>query len=264
MKITVFTSNQPRHLSLIEDVAKICDTVYAVVEVTTVFPGEIADFYRKSEIMQVYFKKVMEAEKQIFGLPRFLPKKVHPLIIKMEDLNALNLDILAPALSSDLYIVFGASYIKDPLITFLVSQNAYNIHIGVSPQYRGSSCNFWAAYKGNLEYVGATIHLLSRGLDSGAMLFHALPHCDMSDPFLLGMHAVKAAHKGLIERIRDKSIFSLTPVAQDRTKEVLYTRNADFTDEVARDYLLHLPSPETIRKKLKERDLSRFLHPYVG
>ena len=85
MTITVFTSNQPRHISLIEDVAKICNTAYAVVETTTVFPGEIADFYRKSEVMQVYFKKVMEAEKQIFGLPRFLPRKVQSLIIMIED-----------------------------------------------------------------------------------------------------------------------------------------------------------------------------------
>ena len=55
MKITVFTSNQPRHLSLIKDLANICDEVYAVIEVNTIFPGKKADFFKKSEIMQKYF-----------------------------------------------------------------------------------------------------------------------------------------------------------------------------------------------------------------
>ena len=39
MKITVFTSNQPRHLYLIQQLVSICDEVYAIQEYNTVFPG---------------------------------------------------------------------------------------------------------------------------------------------------------------------------------------------------------------------------------
>ena len=46
--------------------------------------------------------------------------------------------------------------------------------MGVSPYYRGADCNFWALYDNNPHYVGATIHLLSKGLDSGPILYHAL------------------------------------------------------------------------------------------
>ena len=52
MKITVFTSNQPRHLSLIKDLSIIADEVYAIQECNTVFPGEVKDFFDNSEIMQ--------------------------------------------------------------------------------------------------------------------------------------------------------------------------------------------------------------------
>lgn len=48
MKITVFTSNQIRHLSLIADLASIADEVFAIQECNTLFPGETADFFKSS------------------------------------------------------------------------------------------------------------------------------------------------------------------------------------------------------------------------
>ena len=44
MKITLFSSNQPRHLSLVKQLAKIADEIYFIIEVNTVFPGQLDDF----------------------------------------------------------------------------------------------------------------------------------------------------------------------------------------------------------------------------
>ncbi len=263
MIITVFTSNQPRHISLIENLSQIADEVYAIVECRTVFPGEIADFFRASDIMQKYFGRVISAEKEVFGSPRFLSRNVNALLIKGGDLNRLQYKILEPALKSDRYIIFGSSYIKGELLDFLVSNRAYNIHMGVSPYYRGSSCNFWAAYDGNLDYVGATIHLLSTGLDSGHMFFHAFPG-ETSDPFLLGMKAVKSAHDGLIEYLKSGKLQKMEGVPQDRKLEKRYSRNSDFTDIVAEQYLNNLPDTNRIKEKIRNRDLSKFVNPYIG
>ena len=161
MKITVFTSNQPRHLSLIQQLASISTQTFAVMECNTVFPGQVDDFFRKSEVMQQYFGHVMAAEKSLFGDIHFLPSNARTLSIKGGDLNRLNAETLAPALESDVYIVFGASYIKGWLIDFLVDKKAVNIHMGVSPYYRGSSCNFWALYDHKPEFVGSTVHPVS-------------------------------------------------------------------------------------------------------
>ena len=80
----------------------------------------------------------------------------------MGDLNKIDIDILGPALNSESFIVFGSSYIKGELIDMLVKKKCFNIHMGVSPFYRGSSCNFWALHDENFQYVGATVHLLSK------------------------------------------------------------------------------------------------------
>ena len=262
MIITVFTSNQPRHLSLIRDLAGIAHKVYAVMEVNTVFPGERADFFKKTPVMQEFFSHGIGSEQRIFGNIAPLPGNVHPLVMKLGDLPKLSMDVLQPVLQSDQYIVFGASYIKAPLIDFLVEHKALNIHMGVSPYYRGSSCNFWAAYQGNLDLVGATIHLLSKGLDSGDMLFHALPS-PTERAFDLGMQAVKSAHRGLIQYLKDGSIHDFVPQKQDRSLELSYTRNTDFDDEVAAEYLSKLPDAEAIAGALADLDHSKFLHPYI-
>ncbi|QDT90116.1 formyltransferase family protein [Gimesia algae] len=264
MKITVFTSNQPRHISLIESLAEIADEVYAVQECNTIFPGHVADFFRRSDIMQEYFSHVLQAEKSIFGHPRFTPSNVKSLSMKLGDLNRLESPTLQPALESDYYIVFGSSFIKAELCDFLVEHQALNIHMGVSPYYRGSSCNFWALQEGHPDFVGATIHLLSKGLDSGPMLFHALPKPQESEPFQLGMLAVKAAHEGLISHLKTGSIFEFTPVIQDKSLEMKYTRNSDFTDEIAADYLKTAPTPAEVLQALEARDLNQFLYPYLA
>lgn len=262
MKITVFTSNQPRHLSLIKDLANVCDEVFAIIEVNTIFPGKNADFFKKSEIMQKYFSNVINSEKKIFGDISLLPSNVKSLIVKSGDLNDIPMSILAPLLKSDEYIVFGSSYIKGALIDFLVSKNAYNIHMGVSPYYRGSSCNFWAAYDRNLTMVGATIHLLSKGLDSGPILFHALPK-PTENAFDLGMKAVKSAHIGIVQNIDSGKIKDFQPIIQDKTLEIRYTKNADFDDNVALEYLNSPPTEEEIFHSFSNLDKSKYLNLFV-
>ena len=263
MKITIFTSNQARHIRLINKLSEISDEVFAVQECNTVFPGITKDFFNNSDIMQKYFYNVREAEKQTFGNIQFLNKNVRSMSLKLGDLNKVSLNDLDLALKSDVYIVFGSSFIKEPLIDFLIDKKAINIHMGISPYYRGSSCNFWAVYDKNPQLVGATIHMLGKGLDSGDMLYHALPKAEKISPFLLGMKAVKVAQDSLVDRIANKEIFSYIPVKQNKDKEIRYTKNIDFNDNVAEEYLNNLFTEEEIFNKLLNRDKDLLLNPYI-
>ena len=238
MKVTIFSSNQPRHLSLAREFSRISKQVFFVSEVNTVFPGQISDFFNKSETMQIYFKNVMDSEKRIFGDIGFLPENVNILPIKSGDLSKTSEFQLKDALASDIYIVFGASYIKGWLIDFLVKHKAINIHMGLSPYYRGSSCNFWALYDNNPNYVGATIHFISKGLDSGDMLFHCIPKLKENDTtFDFTMRSVLVAQKGLVSAVKGNTIFYMETVKQDRSKQIRYTKNQDFTDKEAAKFL---------------------------
>lgn len=258
MKITLFSSNQPRHLNLAKSLSKIANKVYFISEVNTIFPGKTADFYKRSEIMQNYFSYVINSEKKIFGSINFLPENVLLMPIKTGDLNQLSDNTLLEALASDIYIVFGASYIRGWLVDFLIKKDAINIHMGISPYYRGSSCNFWALYDENPSYVGATIHMLSKGLDSGDILFHCLPKMKNGDnSFDFTMRSVSVAHKGLIKFIKENKIFELARIKQNKEKQIRYTKNIEFTDKVALEFLNR-------EKKLKDFkfDYPELINPY--
>ena len=263
MKIAVFTSNQPRHLALVRALSAVADEVIAVQESTTVFPGDVADFFDNSATMQAYFSRVMAAEHAVFGDIGFLPANVRQLSIKMGDVSRLGTGVLALALAADVVVVFGASYIKGELVESLIERRAVNLHMGLSPYYRGSSCNFWALHDRNPDLVGATIHLLSKGLDSGDILFQARPRAEAVEPFEFGMRAVKAALDGLVHHLGADTLFA-EPVAQDRALEIRYTRHADFDDAVAQSFLDGGLGAEDIAKLCREapdRPLVRLFTP---
>ncbi len=260
MRITLFTRNRPRHIALIETLAGIGE-LYAVVETAaTTVPGTQANT-RADETLQRYSARVSEAEAKLFGGPRFLPSNVHVHVVEGGGLRSLDRHALAPALESDVYVVFGSSFITGELADYLVSRRAINLHMGVSPYYRGSACNFWALHDDRPDLVGGTIHLLSHGLDSGPILFHALPAPRPYDPFELGMWAVKASHMGLAEAIRSGSLQQMEPVAQDRAREIRYSRIADFNPDVAGQYLSRLPDPGEIRQALASADDAAYVRP---
>lgn len=264
MRIAVFTSNQARHLHLVEALREVADEIVLVQECTTIFPGEVADFFAKSPVMQRYFEQVIRAEQRIFGRPRLLNFPGQHISLRMGDLSLLDPDALRPALDCDLHIVFGASYIRGALAERLIERKAVNIHMGVSPYYRGSSCNFWALYDGRADLVGSTIHRLSSGLDSGKMLFQALPPRRPTELFDLGMEAVRAAHLALVAAVADGSLLSLEPVRQDKSLQLRYTRNADFTDAVAEEFLARGHGPDWVAERLAEGDDSLFVRPYFA
>lgn len=93
------------------------------------------------------------------------------------------------------------------------------------------------------------------------MLFHALPKPAAVDPFLLGFHAVQAAHRALIESIKSGHLFSLKALPQDRNLEIRYSRHRDSTDEVAKEYLERNLSARDIDRMLKSRRERQLLEP---
>ena len=238
MKITLFTSNKNRHNYLINLFSNFCDELFVVQECGTIFPGIIPGHYPASETMKDYFDKVNDAQTKLFGnsYVNKSSKNIKVLPMLSGDLNKCSLSFLSDFLKSDIYVVFGSSYIKGHLVDFLVEQKAINIHMGVSPYYRGTDCNFWALYDKNPHLVGATIHMLSKGLDSGLMLYHAMSNIK-TNPYEYTMSTVKSAFHSIAERIKDKSIFEIEPVVQDKSKEIRYSRKVEFDEKVVNEYL---------------------------
>ena len=237
MNITLFTSNKSRHNYLIDLLSKIAHKLFVVQETENLLSGMSSNYYSKSLLMKKYFEKVNKAQSVFFGNPsvKNFNSNIDILSIAPGNLSNYSISSLKRFLQSDVYIVFGSSYIKGDLVNFLVKNKTINIHMGVSPYYRGTACNFWALYDDNPHLVGATIHLLSKGLDSGPMLYHAMSNIK-NDPFLYTMSTVKSAFHSISERIKDNSIFKINPIFQNKKLEIRYSKKIEFTENILLNY----------------------------
>ena len=237
MKITLFTKDNNRHNYLINLLSKVSDELFVIQESETILQEVVPMRYQASEALKEYFEKVNDAQFKLFKNSNVdkSKKNIKVLTIPLGDLNKRSLKSLSNFLKSDVYIVFGGSYIKGVLVDFLIEQKAINIHAGISPYYRGTDCNFWALYDGNPHLVGATIHLLSKGLDNGPVLYHALSNLK-TNPFEYTMSAVKAAFHSIADRIKDRSIFKIVPIFQDNNKEIRYSQKVQFNDKIIKEY----------------------------
>jgi folate-dependent phosphoribosylglycinamide formyltransferase PurN len=72
-------------------------------------------------------------------------------------------------LQPDIIVVNGTRIISKKI---LQSTNAIfiNMHVGITPHYRGSHGGYWALYNNDIENFGTTIHLIDAGVDTGAVL----------------------------------------------------------------------------------------------
>ena len=231
MKITIFTSNGLRHLYLINKLSTIAK-VSAVIETKTLFPGKLKGFFNKSPQHKKYFDQVNKSELKFFKNSNHLKKIDKTLILQQGDLNYLKKKDLGNFLKSDIYLVFGASFIKGWLLKFLKQKKAINIHMGVSPYYKGSSCNFWALYDKNISMIGTTIHYLSEKLDGGDMIMNIYPKKKYKSGFDYTMRPVLDTHRTIFNLIKTKKIFKMHTKIQDTEKNIRTTKKKEFNQKV--------------------------------
>ena len=233
MTVTVFTRDSARHIALVNKLVAVTNGVHAVIESSP--PSVNAP--PKSPVMAEYFSRVQQAEDHIFGSDITLDPRVNTQLIAPGQLNQLTQQQLQAALETDYVVVFGSSYIKGWLADALIAKNAVNLHMGISPQYRGSACNFWALFDNNPQFVGATIHRLAKSLDTGSVIQHVRPEFTGQNLFHFSMQAVATGHDALAALILNNKLQSVVPEPQDQQLEIRYSKNADFTDEVAASFL---------------------------
>jgi methionyl-tRNA formyltransferase len=102
------------------------------------------------------------------------------LLVRVPHINHPDVVVLADSLQPDVIAVFGTSLIRGPLLT-RGRLGIFNLHGGLSPQYRGADCTFWALYNGEPDRVGCTLHRIDAGIDTGALVAHVSPEVTEGD-----------------------------------------------------------------------------------
>lgn len=120
-----------------------------------------------------------------FFFPESEPHLDHPeLVREVPHINHPTVSIMARKLNPDMICVFGTSLIRGDLLK-AGRLGIINLHGGLSPEYRGADCTFWALYNGEPEKVGCTLHYIDGGIDTGRLIAHISPEVREGDSELV-------------------------------------------------------------------------------
>src|SRR5690606_30668863 len=137
------------------------------------------------------------------------------------------------AAAPDLIVLYGTSLVRAPLLDTFAGR-IVNLHLGLSPYYRGTATNFWALVHREPECVGATLHLAAPRVDAGGILEQVRPACLRGDrAHELGTRALMAATAVLPAVLERYAAGRLEPVPQDLSHGLVFRRR-DFTADAVR------------------------------
>lgn len=124
------------------------------------------------------------------------------LVTLVPHINHPDVLALADQLKPDIIAVFGTSLLRGALLT-KGRLGILNLHGGLSPEYRGADCTFWALYNGEPEKIGCTLHFIDAGIDTGKLIAHVCPEVrEGDDELTLFWRAVRDSAEVYAEAIR--------------------------------------------------------------
>ena len=145
-----------------------------------------------------HFRLRDEAERRHFeGAPGLDAYGVPALTVAAGESNDPSVaEWLRPA-AADYLLLFGCSIIREPLLADFDGRTV-NMHLGLSPYYKGHATNFWPLVNGEPECVGVTVHLATLSVDAGPILKQARPAMSSEDDSHdIGSRAVAAGAAAL-------------------------------------------------------------------
>ena len=130
----------------------------------------------------------------------------------------------------DLLVAYGCSLIREPLLSAFKGR-FLNVHLGLSPYYRGSGTNFWPLVNNEPEYLGATFMHIDAGVDTGEIIHQIRARLVWGDtPSQIGNRLIGGmcdTYRRIVENFEE-----LTPVAQLPVPEdARVYRKKDFTED---------------------------------
>ena len=190
MRVVLFSGTHPRHLFLHKMIIENFDVVGAIVYERENFiplPPE-SGIKKDKDLFIKHFKLRDEAEEKYFEkrTPSDIFAGVKTNLVKSsQELNSEKIKDFIVELKPDIAIIFGTTIIKDPVFSSL-PLDKINIHLGLSPWYRGSATLFWPFYNMEPNHAGVTIHQITAKADAGDIIHQCVPQLDNED----GIHDV--------------------------------------------------------------------------
>ncbi len=194
-KITLITGPGLNHRYFVNRLNREFPIERVFIEEVT-YPNFTASSQKHQEAWEWFFRRRKEYEENTFADSESWTRKNQPKIIPIPtgQLNSTDTLKFLQAQQPEIIILFGSSLIGREIMECFPNR-IINLHVGLSGEYRGSSCNFWPIYDGRLDCLGATLLKINAGIDTGEILAQETIEIEKGDteqslmgkPLILGM-----------------------------------------------------------------------------
>ena len=168
MRLAFIGGSHPRHYYYFNTIAQYYDVAGAIIEyrehMQPAAPEGIDDHDRA--LWNVHFGNREFFEWQAFGTQDGIDVED---VLYVDELNTDETAAFMEIIEPDLVLVFGSHMIRDPLFSEL-PPDTINLHLGLSPRYRGSATLFWPFYFLEPQFAGCTFHRIVHEPDAGDIL----------------------------------------------------------------------------------------------
>lgn len=173
-----------------------------------------------------------QAEIDFFGSSiSHMSDKSNPVFIKKGGINDEKIVSEIIGQEPDLLVCYGSSLVKSNLLNVFEGR-FLNVHLGLSPYYRGSGTNVWPLINNEPEMVGATFMYIDAGIDTGKIIHQIKADIFIGDsPHSIGNRLIRKMTETYAEIIANFE--NLKDVKQPNDEGKLYMIK-DFNDVACR------------------------------
>lgn len=240
MKIVILTGSEVRHEYFRKKIA-IDERIFVLASYCEGSEKSLANLmHQKADTSQLEFKHVearLQSEKDFFiEYISSIKDKSNPHFIKKGAINEANIVNEIIELNPDLLVCYGSSLIKSELLTKF--ENRFlNVHLGLSPYYRGSGTNVWPLINSEPDMVGATYMYIDAGIDTGEIIHQIRADIFLGDsPHSIGNRLIRKMTSTYAEIIYNFN--NLEKEKQPKNQGKLYLEK-DFTSKSCRQLYLN-------------------------
>jgi methionyl-tRNA formyltransferase len=199
LRIVILTSKLPEDIWLVNKIAEVSQIEGIVLPVESRY-GEFGMFQvlKKrtrqagligmiNQALLFLYVLIFERRRNKQSIKTIFADKPHQYIengdidtLEVNDINTEEVKNFVLSKSPQLIVVSGTPLLKKRLVRAFEGK-IINLHPGFAPQYRGRYGSFWPIYNHEPELVGATVHYLDEGVDTGAILIQHQVDYDPTD-----------------------------------------------------------------------------------
>jgi methionyl-tRNA formyltransferase len=226
-RVLILTGSNPRHLFFVSTLAKFFKIEAFISE------NKNMHFSADDGINSVVKKHILDLrlyEKLYFKTCKEIFNKYQNLSIEEGEINSQFVIEWSKNIDYDFIAVFGSGILKD--IWFKnQSKPIINLHLGLSPVYRGSATLFWPFFNEDLANLGTTIHLVDAGIDTGPIIdtVKLINHSNQNY-YQITNRLIKKSIKKYPKIVKKYLSGEITSKPQDQIKQKYYYRKSDLTD----------------------------------